>query len=178
MRVRHGTLLNVYGKPARHGGWTFMPAYVELDGSSFTLDYRLRDEIAGHIPPVLRLAIEQGIDAAWVRARLANVFGFTPDPAEVEKALLYAGFVAVPEGEDVCYPFVCTDHYGKSSLMFSDGGPEEGVKPVIAPAFWGLLALAPEDLTDFEQRVHDPGAMVWLNYGCELGRVYCDETNG
>jgi hypothetical protein len=178
VEVRHGTLLNVYGTPAQHGGYTFMPAYVELDGHSFSLDYRLCDHFGIQVPPPLLNPIRQGFDAAWVRARIPGLFGFTPEPAEVEKALLYVGFVAVTEGGAVCYPFICTDHYGKSALVFSDDGPEEAVKRSIADGFWGALAREPEDLTDFEQRVHHPGAMVWLDYGCESGRVYCEESGG
>jgi hypothetical protein len=176
MDVRYGALSNVYGKPARYDGYTFMPAHVELDGSSFSLDYPLSDQPGDLLPPALRLPVSQGIDAAWVRARIPNVFGFTPEPAEIEKSLLYSGFVAVTKDQSVCYPFLCTDHYGRAALMFSNDGPEEAVKRAIADAFWGGLAQDPGDLMDFEERVYHPGAMVWLNYGCQSGRVYCDES--
>jgi hypothetical protein len=174
VEVRHGTLLNVFGKPAKHAGYTFMPAYVELDETSFSHDYRLSDHVSGREAPALRFPVEHGFDAAWVRARIPSVFGFTPEKAEVEKALLYVGLVAVPEGEAVCYPFICTDHYGRSALMFSDDGPEEAVKRSIAAGFWGLLMQNSEDVTDFVERVNGP--MGWLNYGCEAGRVYCEES--
>jgi hypothetical protein len=36
MDVRYGAFSNVFGKPARRDGYTFMPAHVELDGSSST----------------------------------------------------------------------------------------------------------------------------------------------
>jgi hypothetical protein len=176
MDVRYGALSDVYGKPARRDGYTFMPAHVELDGSSFSLEYRLSDQLGDRLPPALRLPVSQGIDAAWVRARIPNVFGFTPEPAEIEKSLLYSGFVAVTEDRSVCYPFLCTDHYGRAALMFSNDGPEEAVKRAIADAFWGALAQDPGDLADFEERVYHPGAMMWLNYGCQSGRVYCDES--
>jgi hypothetical protein len=154
-----------------------MPADVELDGQSFRLDYRLLDHVWAQAPPVLREPVEHGFDAAWVRARIPNVFGITPEPARAEKALLEVGFVAVTEGEPVCYPFVCTDHYGRSALMFSREGPKEAAKRTIAAAFWGVLAQNPDDLTDFSQRVYHIGAGVWLNYGCESGRVYCNESD-
>ena len=125
MNVRFGALSNVYGKPAQRDGYSFMPANVELDGSSFSLDYRLSDQFGDLLPPALRSPISEGIDAAWVRARIPNIFGFTPDPAEIEKSLLYSGFVAVTEDRSVCYPFLCTDHYGRAALMFSNDGPEE-----------------------------------------------------
>lgn len=153
-----------------------MPAYVELDGDSFRLCYRLSDHLGSQVPPVLRYPVKQGFDAAWVSARIPSLFGFTPEPAEVEKALLYVGFAAVPTDGAICYPFLCSDHYGKSALMFSDAGPEETVKQSIATAFWEALVQEPDDITDFEQRVYHPGAMVWLTYGCDSGRVYCDES--
>lgn len=154
-----------------------MPAHVELDGAGFDLDYRLGDHMSGREPPVLRHPVENSFDAAWVRARIPGTFGFTPEKAEAEKALLDVGFVAVPEGEVVCYPFVCTDHYGRTGLMFSDDGPDEAIKRSIAAGFWGLLAQEPEDVADFDERVYHPGAGVWLNYGCQDGHVYCDESN-
>lgn len=168
--------MSVYGKLVRHDDHAFMPADVRLDGSLFSLDYRLGDHFGVRVPPSLRYSIERGFDAAWVRARIPNLFGFTPEPAEVEKALLHVGFVAVSGGGTVSYPFICTDHYGKSALMFSDAGPEQAVKRSIADSFWGVLAQNPDDLADFEQRVHHPGAMMWLEYGCESGRVYCEES--
>jgi hypothetical protein len=174
--VRHGTLLNVYGRPAKLGGYTFLPADLQLDGRSFDLEYRLCDHFVAPAPPIVRIPIEQGFDAAWVRARLPSLFGFTPELAEVEKSLLYAGFVAVPEGESFCYPFISTDHYGRSALMFSDAGPGDAVKRSIADAFWDALALDAEDLTDFAERVYHTGAMVWLDFGCESGRLYCEES--
>jgi hypothetical protein len=176
MDVLHGVLLNIYGTPVQGNGFTFMPADVALAGDAFSLEFRLCDHLEGRLPPALGIPVKEGIDAAWVRARIPGTFGFTPEPAETEKALLYAGFVAVTEDRSVSYPFVCTDHYGRSALMFSEQGPEEAVKRTIAAAFWDVLAREPDELTDFEERVYHPGAGVWLSYGCELGRVYCDET--
>jgi hypothetical protein len=176
VEVRHGVLLNVFGTPARCGSYTIMPSDSKLNGRSFRTDYRLCDHFDVPVPSVLRYPVDQGFDAAWVRARLPSVFGFTPEPTEVEKTLLCVGFAAVTEGGSICYPFICTDHYGRSALMFSDEGPEEAVKRSIADAFWGALVQYPDDLTDFEERVYHPGAMVWLNYGCESGHLYCEES--
>ena len=81
----------------------------------------------------------------------------------------------MPDGESA-FPFVCTDHYGKTALMFSDEGPEQSTKQRIATAFWNLLCQDPEDLADFQTRIYHPGTGVWLTYGCEDGRVYCDES--
>src|SRR4051794_3954239 len=85
VEVRHGTLLNVYGRPVRHGGYTFMPADVALDGGSFSFDYRLGDHLSASVPLLLRRPVKDGFDAASVRARIPGLFSFTPDVAEVKK---------------------------------------------------------------------------------------------
>jgi hypothetical protein len=177
VEVRHGTLLNVHGRPARSDGYIFMPAHVRLDGESCSLDHRLRDHRKAQETPVLRVPIARGFDSAWVRARIPTAFGFTPEPAEVEKSLIHLGFAAVDEGAAVCYPFHCIDHYGRSGLEFSDDGPEESIKRSIAEAFWDVLIQDPDDLTDFEERVYHPGAMSWLCYGCLSGHVFCEEES-
>jgi hypothetical protein len=168
--------LNVYGSLATQGGFTFMPANVALEGTMFGFDHHLADHVASPVPPSLRVPLAGGFDAAWVRARIPCCFGVTPEPAGAEKALLYVGFAAVTADTAVCYPFVCTDYYGRSALMFSDAGPDPDVKRSIAEAFWGLLARDPDDLADFSTRVFHPGAGVWLDYGCDWGRVFLEES--
>lgn len=176
MDVRFGTLGNVCGVPACRDGFTFMPADVSLAGTSFRLSFRLAEHLGDLAPAVLRLPLKEAFDAAWVRARIPGVFGYEPEVAGVEKALLYAGFVAVTEDRSAAYPFVCIDHYGKSALIFSDEGPEEAIQREIAAAFWWTLLENPEELTDFEERVYHPGASIWLTYGCKFGHLYCDES--
>jgi hypothetical protein len=117
MRIQFGTLLNVFGTPARQEGFTFVAAAVELAGDGFSSEFYLRDFAGDRPPPLLRRPLEQQYDAAWVRARLPRVFGFTPEVAEVEKALLDVGFVAIPEGKKMGFPFVCTDYYGRTGLI-------------------------------------------------------------
>ena len=73
MEVRHGALVSVYGTPVRREGYTFMPADVVLEGSSFSLDFELRDYLGDEVPVVLRLAVRDGIEAAWVRARIPRL---------------------------------------------------------------------------------------------------------
>jgi hypothetical protein len=176
MDVRFGTLANVYGVHADRDGFTFMPADVALAGNAFSLAFELSDHLGDSAPSALRLPIKEGFDAAWVRARIPSVFGFEPEAAGVEKALLFAGFVAVTEDRSTAYPFACADRYGRSSLMFSDEGPEEAIKRAIADAFWATLLDSPEELSDFEERVYHPGASIWLTYGCKFGHLYCDES--
>jgi hypothetical protein len=178
LEIRNGQLLGVFGKSAEFAGLTLMPADVELEGGSFGLDYCLSDHVGEANPTILRHPLSGQFDAAWVRARIPRVFEFTPDLSEAEKSLLYVGFVAVIEDTLVGIPFICTDHYGRSGLLFSEKGPEETLKQTIASAFWSLLLHVPEDLADFEGRVYHPGTGVWLNYGCKLGHIYCEEEAG
>jgi hypothetical protein len=173
MEIRFGSLVNVYGKPAPYTGFTFMPAEVELSGNGFTLEFKLQD--TADPPMELRMAIAGRFDAAWVRARLPRVFGFTPPAPETEKALLDVGFVAAQPDGSYAIPFRCTDHYGRTGLMFSPEGPDEASQTAIASAFWSLLLQSPDDLEDFEAKVYHPGAGVWLRYECSHGEVFCDE---
>src|SRR5688500_6019035 len=102
MEVRHGTLLNVYGTPVRHEGYTFMPAAVRLDGSSFGFHEHLAEHATSPLPPSLRVPLARGFDAAWVRARIPVRFGVTPELSEVEKTLLCQGFAAVTADNATC----------------------------------------------------------------------------
>lgn len=177
MEIRHGRLLGTRGDPARHEAWTFTLARVELGGTSFRLADRLGDHLAALAAPSLGEAVREQFDATWVRARIPRVFGSAPDPSEtegIEKALLHAGFAAIDAGGASCTPFICTDHYGRSALIFGTDDPEDAANRSIAGAFWDLLLREPEDLADFEQRVYHSGAGGWLIYRCESGRVSCD----
>ena len=176
MEIRYGTLMDIYGTKATCPGMTFVPAEVELAGRSFASDFRLRDQPRDQLPLVVRQVVDGGYDAAWVRARIPRVFQFTPPPAQMEKALLDVGFVAAMEQADVGIPFVCTDHYGRTALMFSDDGPDHQTRRSIASAFWRLLCQNAEDVSDFETRVYHPGAGVWLTFGCNAGDLYCEES--
>jgi len=176
MHVEFGELQNVFGKPATHGDFTFVPATVELEGNGFSTDFHLRD-VAGERPPaILARPIKHQYDAAWVRGRLPHVFGFTPELSEVEKSLLDVGFVAIAAGGLVGFPFICTDYYGRTGLMFSPVGPDQDTQAKIAAAFWSLLLQSPDDLADFEATVYHPGAGVWMHFGCEDGEPSYSES--
>lgn len=177
MRVQFATLQNVFGKPATHGGFTFVPAAFELDGDGFSINFDLRDLTGGQPPAILLRPIENQYDAAWVRARLPQVFAFTPEESEGEKSLLDVGFVAVATGSSTAFPFVCADHYGRTGLMFSPDGPDQVTQAKIAAAFWSLLLEAPEDLADFQATVYHPGASVWMHFGCEDGKPSYRESD-
>jgi hypothetical protein len=176
MKVRHATLLNVVGRPAKHARLTIVPAHVELEGQSFSPSFPLADLPSSRIPPILKRPIKEHYDVAWVRARLPHAFGIWPEPSEAEKTLLWEGFVAVPEGQDEALAFWCSDTYGKTSLMFSDAEKDEPAKEKVADAFWSVLLSAPDELEDFEATVPHLGAGVTLRFGCQHGEPFCHET--
>ncbi len=68
----------------------------------------------------------------WVSARIPSLhFKLAPGQPrsrrEREKALLYIRFAAVPTDGAICtYPFLYSDHYVKSALMFGDTGSAGG----------------------------------------------------
>lgn len=178
MRVQFGKLHDVFGKPATHGHFTFVPAAIELDGNGFSTEFSLRDAARERPPATLARPIEQQYDAAWVRARLPRVFGFTPERSEVEKSLLDVGFVAVAIGSSVCIPFICADDYGRTGLVFSSDGPDRDTQATIAAAFWSLLLQSPDDLMDFKATVYHPGSGLWTHFGCEDGEPsYCESED-
>ena len=183
IEIRYGQLHNVYGFPAEMNGFRFVPAVVGLDGNGFDSRFPLREHVTDTLrrdaqdaqlelpfvtpaeipgreinraPAVLLAPIKRDFDAAWVRGRIPRVFGFTPGPAGAEKALLHEGFLAVVPDRRVAYPFICTDYYGKTSLMFSPYGPEESTQRTIARSFWDLLLRDPEDW-----RILPPASYTW-----------------
>ncbi len=176
MRVLFGELQNVFGKPATHGDFTFVPAAVRLNGNGFSTDFHLRDAVGERPPAILARPIEQQYDAAWVRARWLRVFQIAPELSEVEKSLLNVGLVAVAVGTSIGIPFVCADYYGRTGLMFSPDGPDQDMQAKIAAAFWSLLLQSPNDLLDFEATVYHPGAGVWMRFGCEDGEPSYSES--
>lgn len=176
MKVRHATLLNVIGRPARFGGFTIVPAELSLDGTMFSPTFPLGELSPAQIPPILRAPIEQHYDVAWVRARLPHAFGISPEPTEMEKALLLVGFVAIPDGQEEAIAFECSDYYGRTSLTFSDEETDEAAKRHVARAFWGMLLSEPKQLEDFEASVIHLGAPITLHFGCEDGEPFCRES--
>lgn len=169
MHVRHAKLINVFGRPAKHGGFTFVPAQVELAGEMFRPSYHLAKMASEHIPPVLRVPIERDFDVAWVRGRIPVAFGYEPEPSEVEKSVLHESFVAAPADGGDALGFVCSDYYGGTSLTFSPEETDERLIRLIADAFWGLLLSAHDDLADFEVRSNSEG---YAGYGCRDGEPY------
>jgi hypothetical protein len=176
MLIQYGNLLNVFGQPAKHDDFAFMPATVKLNGNGFSIDFRLADIVGKRPPAILARPIKQQYDAAWVRARIPRVFGFTPELSEVEKSLLDIGFIAVEAESSVGIPFELTDYYGKTGLMFSPEGPDQILQTKIAKAFWSLLLQSPDNLDDFESTVFHPGAGIWMHFGCRDGIPSYEES--
>jgi hypothetical protein len=175
MKVRHAVLEDVLGSAKTFGGVSFVPAVVRLDGTSFSTSFPLREIDRAKVPPILRAPIDNGYDVSWVYARMPNAFGIEPEQSGTEKTLLEEGFVAVIAGQKDGIAFICTDYYGKTSLMFSDDETDERSKAKVAEAFWGLLLTEPEALTDFEASVMHMGASVYLNFGCKDGEpIFCE----
>jgi hypothetical protein len=173
MAVRYGSFSAARGESVSREGWTVMAGMGQPEGTSFKTSHRLREFVKDEdTPEVLRRPLEERYDAAWVRARLPRVFGYV---SKEEKTLLWETFSATHETGDV-YGFCCTDHYGKSGLMFSDAGPEASTKDSIAHAFWTLILANPSDLADYQVRTFHVGAGVWLDYECRAGCISLTET--
>jgi hypothetical protein len=176
MDIRFGTFEEPLGRQAVEGDWTFLPCIGQPEGGSFRFSHRLCDHLQPpSAPAVLRRALRERYDAAWVRGRLPRAFAYEPSAPEAEKTLLWETFAAV-RGRDA-FMFCCSDHYGSSALMFSEAGPDDVTKDAIATAFWSLLLRDAQDLADYRARIFHPGACVWLEFACEDGEVSLTETN-
>ena len=176
-KVQFGQLHQVVGVAARHGRYVFTSAIVELDGSSFSSEHPLAEFVPGRLPAALAEAAAGGFDVAWVWGRVSRVFRFAPVPSETEKTLLEQGFVATTADLATAYPFVCTDYYGRTALMFSANGPPADVRRSIAQDFWGLLLADPSELSDFGHKVYHPGTGVYMYFGCKRGRPCYSESH-
>jgi hypothetical protein len=64
---------------------------------------------------------------------------------------------------------ICNDYYGRTGLMFSPEGPDNGTQTKIAAAFWSYLLQAPNELADFEAKIPHLGAGGWMHFGCRDG---------
>ncbi len=154
----------------------YVPSAVSLAGQSFDPSFLLSDHV-DKPPDVLKDALLLKHDAAWVRARIPAVFSYVPALSEVEKSLLDVGLIAANVAKGIGYPFICSDYYGSSRLYFSPEGPTAEVQTMIARGFWNLLLTEPDVLDDFSERVYHIGAGVWMEFGCNRGFVYCEESD-
>jgi len=168
------------GEPAAHAGFVFQAAELKLAPERGPLEFLLCEfagAAKGGPPAALQLAFEKQYDAAWVRARLPRVFGFTPEfVEEVESALLDVGFIATAE-DGRTMAFVCADVHGRAGLRFPAAPTEESSgRRRAAEAFWSLLLLDADELADFEQMVYHEPADVWLKMGCLHAQLFCEQS--
>lgn len=177
MDVLFGELVDVLGRAVASPSFSFVPVDFAFAASPSSPEHRLEDH-ATPLPAPLQGHFDQGVNAHWVVARLMRTFGYRPELGTVEKTLVHAALLAVPAGGGPAIPFVCADHYGNTSLWFSDAGPEAETKAAIARAFWGVLLERPTELEDFEEVVLDPGLGVWVRLGCRDGELVCEEAEG
>ncbi len=89
--IRYGELIDVYGRSTQSKGFTFVPARIQLSGTMLESGQHFDEH-----PKMPRAVMPEHADAAFVRARIPSIFGYTPVyDEEREKSLLSEGFVAV-----------------------------------------------------------------------------------
>ena len=168
----YGRVHELLGIARDAAGWSFTAARVELSHDSDTVSVPFESVLATVRPEVFAALPEPGTDAIWARASIEALFGvrsLTPDERQ-EKSLMAFGFCASREGEAI--PFEASDYYGKSALAFSDAVGAAMIES-IGTAFWQLVATN-HKLVTYRDRTLHLGALVWMEYGCNNGRVFLE----
>ncbi|WP_442509505.1 hypothetical protein SH528x_001081 [Novipirellula sp. SH528] len=177
--IRYGELIDVIGSPVRFQDVTFVPASTKLAGTSFSVQFNLLDwarDQNQRLPAI----VHGDENAAWFLGRLMHLFN-TANVAEderMEKTCFDVSFVAVlHNASNIAVPFDCSDHYGRTSLMFSsDDEPPLELRSEIANAFFGLMLDEPDSLIDYDNRLFHSGAGFWIEFGVSQGEPYFDES--
>jgi len=175
-------LLDVIGRPARHGGFLFVA--VLLDGPMGTRGHHLE----AHLERTDSAELPGDYEALWVRARIGRVFGIAPPSPLGKQCLLDAAFLAVrhaPSGPFLeAHPFVCTDSDGEEPVDYewfdnrvglAFGPTGRAMKSRIATAFWGLLLAADDDLATFGDYYEFDGGR-W-RVGCDGHEPFSDDID-
>src|SRR5262245_39368360 len=154
IQVRFGELEDVIGHVCRHGDIAIVPARVRLTGRMLTNGSYLEDYLgARKVPADVKALVHPGEDAPWVCGRVQRVFSLPQIPEEErgEKSCMVFSFLAAfqEDGQLVGIPFDCTDHYGRSLLLFSGDAPPQPIIDRVADAFWGILLENPQDIPDY-----------------------------
>lgn len=178
IQIRSGKLNDVLGPAALHEGIAFVPADVEFSGyeNGPALAETLVDA-----EPAVRAIVRPGEDAPWASGRIQRVFHQrqNPESERGEKCCMWFTFLAViiKDGCALGIPFICTDDYGKTNLLFGDD-PHPGAETMqtIANAFWSLLLASPGDLEDYIDRMEHLGAGVTIEFGVEDGEPFKREV--
>lgn len=181
--IRHGTLLNVTGRPVRWERITFLPADVSLSGDDAQYGHPLKDCLSSSNPQV-RAMVAPHQDAPWALGRILFLFGshLLSDINEFrsEVCLYVQAFMAVLHDLDnLTIPFVCGDYFCESSLMFSsDESLSANTKNLIAKAFWSLLLSSPMEIEDYEScMLHAKIGNGRIRFGVSGGQPFIVDTN-
>lgn len=176
--IRHGEFRDVLGASQRWGEVTFVPAEVQLNGTSFERVFDLADCLS-RASPTAKAIVQSGRDAPWVLGRLMRLFGTQQIPQEDrgEKTCFFASFLAVlHDSGNAAIPFECSDVYGRTSLLFSsDDPPNQQTQSAIAESFWGLLLADPTNLADYQGQLLHLGAPITFHFGVKDGEPFMIE---
>lgn len=179
IQIRFGTFHDVLGPGISNGDFTFVPAEVDFPG--YKNGPRLADAAAS-ADAATRALIHPGEDAPWACGRIQRLFQqpLVRDDDRGEKCCMCYPFLAVVKGDDsvIGIPFVCTDFYGESLVMFSNNPKLDGdTMQSIASAFWSLLLQDADELVDYQDRMEHLGAGVTIEFGVEDGEPFMRELN-
>jgi hypothetical protein len=179
IEVRFGKFSDVLGPAIAHGDFTFVPAEVELSGYE---NGPLLADAAVNADPATRALIHPGEDAPWACGRIQRLFQqpLVREEDRGEKCCMWYPFLAIVKEDDsaVGIPFVCTDYYGESIVLFSDDPmPETETMQAIASAFWSLLLQDADELVDYRDRMEHFGAGVTIEFGVEDGEPFMRELD-
>lgn len=179
LQIQFGTLNGVLGPAVAHNGITFVPAAVDFSG--YENGPTLAEALA-KAEATIRAIVNPGEDAPWASGRIQRVFQQRqiPEDERGEKCCTLFTFLAVIVDRDsiVGIPFVCTDHYGESILLFGDDPPPDAeTMQSVANAFWSLLLSKPNDLADYSDRMEHLGAGVTIEFGVDDGVPFMREIS-
>ena len=143
---------------AKHGGFTIVPADVELEGLMFRPSFWLRR-------PSRATAFRRCSGSRWLSSSTWHGFGQVcpwhlagaRNPPRSRRRFCCRDSSALPDGADAGVAFECSDHYGKT-LHVSKAESDEGLKGRVADAFWSILLSEPDALADFSGRFDHVGA--------------------
>lgn len=172
-------LYDVIGVPAASEGILFVPALLEFDEEIDPgLDFELHKYQQAPLPPPFVLDDSFG-DVVWVRARIPNVFQFSPAANWDEDRywLFESPFIAVfmqPERDAFrATPFICAE----TKLNFARSLKDKPLKHRIANAFWRLLLADRKKHADFEDQYSLPDDGLFM-IGCTDGFPFAVDVQG
>lgn len=123
-------------------------------------------------------------DAPWTLGRILYLFGrhllADFDEFRSDKSCFMQGFMAVlHDQEQLAIPFICSDRYCESALMFSDDDPPDApVQERVSADFWSLVLSDPFDLEDYEcGMLHSDVGGGRIRFGVESGEPFLIDTS-